>query len=159
MRTALPTSEYVRAGDNRLYVCPFDVEHLRSLPWGDEPFDVFLVALGDAETDEVARRAIAELVKLNNDWIETFGVAAERLHDEIDEASVAHGRQTTVGDGRPMTAWHDDLTSDSAVIDYIRRGGHGSCDYKLVAILETDRVASFVQDLKKRLPAALGEVR
>jgi hypothetical protein len=155
----VPTSEYIRSSDDHFYVCPFDVDHLESLPWGDQLFDVFLVALEDADASEDTKRAIAELVKLNNDWIETFGVAAEELHDRIDEASVACGRQSAVGDGNPMTAWHDDLTSSYQVIDYIRRGGHGSCDYKLVAIVGTDRVSSFLRELKERLPAPIGEVR
>lgn len=155
----MQTSEYIRWNADRLYVCPFDAEHLRSLPWGDERFDVFLIALDGADTDEKTRGAITQLVKLNNDWIETFGETAEQLHDQIDEASVTCGRQRAVGDGSPMTAWHDALTASSEVIDYIRRGGHGSCDYKLIALVGTDRVSSFIRDLKKQLPARIGEVR
>jgi hypothetical protein len=157
MGGGMPTAEYIRTGDACLYVCPFRVEYLRSLPWRAELFDAFVISLEDEDASERTRDAIAELVRLNNDWVETFGIAAERLHDDIDEASVAVGRQRAVGDGSPMTAWHDDLTSLERIVDYIRRGGHGSCDYKLVGIASTS-VTPFIVELKKRLGARISEV-
>src|SRR5262249_47728733 len=71
---------------------------LAALPWGDQPFDcvVFLCDPGRAVTmrEELSR----ELARANLDWVQVCGKGAEGLHDAIDRASVAVGRQRAVGD-------------------------------------------------------------
>jgi hypothetical protein len=48
------------------------------------------------------------------------------LHDAIDRASVAAGRQRAVGDGSPMTSWHEEEQSaeEMAEVAALCFGGH-----------------------------------
>ena len=68
-------------------------------------------------------------------WIEVFGFDAERLHDAIDEAAVAIGRQTKIGDGDPMTSWNDESITESEIAAYVLTGGQGTSDWKLVLVI------------------------
>jgi hypothetical protein len=142
----------IRRKLDEFFVCPLDCLATQALPWGDERFDALVVILKQDRIDDQIRRSLKELVCLNVDWVETLGAEAEALHDEIDEASVAIGRQPAVGEGSPMTAWHEDLREIPEFSEYIRRGGHGSCDFKLVAFVgpEADGVR-FVEDLRAAL--------
>lgn len=106
------------------------------LPWAEEEFDGFIVILDPQHLDgELARKLALGLVQMKTDWIETTGRGAESLHDVIDGMSVEIGRQSRVGDGTPMTAWHEDLTDLNGVIDYVKLGGLGASDNKLVIII------------------------
>jgi len=84
---------------------------------------------------ELAPMIAEDLVRLPTDWIDIMGTGSEWLHDVIDRAAVAIGRQDRVGDGIPMTAWHDDLRDMAAMIDFLRLGGLGGTDHKLVVVV------------------------
>jgi hypothetical protein len=79
-----------------------------ALPWGLDPFDC-VVFLCEKLPDSAS--IAAELAGTAADWIQVAGVGAEALHDAIDRASVAIGRQRAVGDGSPMTSWHEEDTT------------------------------------------------
>ena len=55
---------------------------------------------------------------------------------------MAVGRQLRVGDGSPMTAWHDDLTELDAMLDYISLGRLGASVNKLVLVVGPEQSAS-----------------
>lgn len=110
--------------------------------WQSEPFDCFILDLG-ARTESKAIRAVAlEIAANETGWVETFGPSAEAYHDAVDLASVEFGRQARVGDGVPMTAWHEELDSVDAILEYVRLGGHGSCWRKIILLVgpEADAV-------------------
>lgn len=73
-------------------------------------------------------------------WVEALGNAAEEVHDAIDATSVRIGRQSAIGEGDPLTTWHDDM-SDSDIASYVLTGGPGSSDTKVVVIVAPDIVA------------------
>lgn len=83
------------------------------------------------EIDRVAFR----LAKSVSDWVEVFGHDAERLHDAIDNAAVAMGRQSRVGDRDPMTSWQDDLMTEREFAAYAWSGGQGTSEYKLILVI------------------------
>ena len=95
-------------------------------PWKGEECDAFVVVLdGESLSERLADEIAEGLVRLPVDWVETMGARCEFLHDRIDEASVLIGRQRKVGDGNPMTAWHERLSETNEMTSYIRMGGHG----------------------------------
>src|SRR6266403_1174380 len=71
---------------------------LRTLPGGEEPFDCVVFLCDFNRGKSVCKKLSRELVEANVDWIQIAGRGAEKLHDEIDAASVAMGRQTAIGD-------------------------------------------------------------
>jgi hypothetical protein len=123
------------------------------LPWGGERCDV-LVAIVDQSkfSKEVADRIATELVQMNIDWADTMGAGAELLHDFIDECSVAAGLQLMVGDGIPMTAWHEEM-GVAEMAEFVARGGMGGYERKLVVVVGADEVvARFVDEVEAVLP-------
>jgi len=126
--------------------------YLQGLPWEDQRFDAFIVVLENRDLGETERNAVARITRLNNDWVETCGYGAEQLHDQIDEISVSIGRQEAIGDGNPMTAWHEDLVSPDDVIDYLALGGLGSSDFKLVCLVAPDdQTRPLLERLREKL--------
>jgi hypothetical protein len=108
------------------------------LPWLLEEFDAIVLVTDETIlTPELAQTIADRLVNLNNDWIEVLGKKSEFLHDLIDEASVAAGRQGYVGEGLPMTGWDDEATPTS-MLATVERGGHGGNNYKLIVIVADD---------------------
>lgn len=127
-------------------VRPFRLASLDDLPWGNEEFDAFVVVLDPSALGE-SGAVFRTLVALNVDWVETLGPGAETLHDQIDAASVAIGRQTAVGDGSPMTAWHEDLIEMDQVVEYVRGGGHGASERKLVLVVgDVNRLRTAIEN-------------
>ena len=122
--------DHFRTPGESIYICPARLERLRSLPWGSEQFDVFLVVLDASFMSDDLEGILIDLVKRNSDWIETFGNGAEELHDRIDRIGVLVGRQDAVGDGNPMTAWHEDLVSREEIVEREARARrhHGRSD-------------------------------
>jgi hypothetical protein len=108
------------------------------LPWRRAKFDCFVIPATSNLSPEILEEMAQELVSLNNDWIEVFGPASETIHDMLDNASVFIGRQKAVGEGLPMTAWHEDICELRKVAEYIRSGGHGYQKHKLILILGDD---------------------
>jgi hypothetical protein len=141
----------LRTKDTRFYICDYSEEpHLERLPWGQQEFDAMIVILCESSiSNDLIQIVIAELIMRNTDWIETIGTKSEWLHDEIDKASVRLGRQKQVGDGSPMTAWHDDMQI-SDMFEHVVVGGHGVNDNKAVIIIGTHiDFMMFVEELKK----------
>jgi hypothetical protein len=122
---------------------------LSELPWGSEPFDC-VVFLCDADGAKRLTGALcAELARSRVDWVQVAGRAAEELHDAIDRASVAAGRQKKVGDGSPMTSWHEEAESLAAMAEVARLclGGQDSV-LVLVVGREAD-LAAAVEAMQK----------
>ena len=118
------------------------VPRVQDLAWFDSECDAFVAILdGVRLTDDVADKVATGLVALPTDWIETMGSRSEALHDRIDATSVAIGRQPQVGNGDPMTAWHDDKLDLRAMVEWIALGGHGAADCKLVVVVGSAKVA------------------
>jgi len=123
----------------------------RELPWGDQECDAFVVILDpELMSKKVAEEISLSLVRLHTDWIETMGKKAEFLHDLIDTTSVSVRRQDKVGDGSPMTAWHEDRQRMSDILEYLRLGGHGASRNKLIVVIGPEEVRSeLVQGLRR----------
>jgi hypothetical protein len=115
--------------------------------WTIQECDVFVITLdGTLLSDEIISKIAAEIVKLPVDWVETFGPRCEYLHDRIDAASVSMGRQERVGDGCPMTAWHDDLSDIEDIVSYILTGGQGSAETKIVVVIGPEHSADNIAE-------------
>ena len=113
-------------------------------PWGDEPFDCTVLTF-DASSLRDQSVALCEfLVNANTGWINTAGQAAQWLHDEIDVASVARGRQESVGDGSPMTAWDDESSDPPQMVESALMLGDGN-DNVLVIIIGSDADHALVE--------------
>lgn len=123
------------ASDMEFYLSLYSSGCTRNPPWGTETFDCFVINRSRRLQEECVNQLARELASARTDWIETFGPMAESLHDAIDLASVQVARQTAVGDGSPMTAWHEDIASDRALAEYLSTGGHGFQSVKFVAVL------------------------
>jgi hypothetical protein len=118
---------------------------LKEPPWGSAKCDCFVI-LGDRDVDpETARSLAFEIASLNNDWVYVYGTHSEKIHDLIDEASVALGRQEAVGDGVPMTAWHTDLVRLEAIAPYIP----GAQPVSVVILVGQDDYA--LEQLKRKI--------
>lgn len=98
----------------------------------DIEFDCVVCDLLGVEPAEYAS-VLEELCRTRVDWVATCGPLAEAWHDAIDEASVRVGRQSKVGDGSPMSAWHDDATSFEQMAEVARFvGGNNAVCLQLV---------------------------
>lgn len=117
------------------------------IPWETEECDVFVVTLdGKLLPNNLADEIAIEIVSLPVDWVETFGPRCEYLHDRIDAASVLIGRQEKVGDGSPMTAWHNHLSDIEEIVSYLRTGGQGSAGIKIVLVIGAERSADEIRE-------------
>jgi hypothetical protein len=119
-----------------LILCSHNVEELRTIIDSVVDYDCFLVNR-DQTYDGSNSELILEIAAQKSDWVEVFGYNAEAIHDAIDNASVGSKRQAVVGSGVPMTSWND-YESTKDVVDYIRTGGHGVSDTKLLIFVGTD---------------------
>jgi len=133
------------------YAVRFRPDCLQSLPWGGEEFDCTVFACDPQQIRERAQSICAALVDANTDWVATTGPDAEWLHDLVDSSSVHRGRQTAVGDGSPMTAWHEDAVGVDQMADVVYYGAGGQ-DY-VVALVVGNEIdfTSAVGSLKGRL--------
>ena len=110
-----------------------------------EECDAFIVTLdGKFLSDELVDEIAATIVKLPVDWVETFGPRCEYFHDRIDLASVSAGRQEKVGDGNPMTAWHNRFGNIDEIVSYIGAGGHGAAETKIVVLIGPEQSADLI---------------
>lgn len=149
------TLRRISGPDWDIYIGCYAPGVLQNPPWGQEPFDCFVVRRSSGfQTKDMALLA-EELASANTDWVETIGTDAERLHDAIDSASVQIGRQRRVGDGSPMTAWHDRLLSTPAIIEHVRVGGLGQRSTKVLLVIGTEADAA---ELVRALEDALREM-
>jgi hypothetical protein len=132
------------------------ISHLKvpspeKLPWRKRECDAFVAILApELLTDELAVEVSASLVRLCTDWVETMGGRSEYLHDMVDIASVEAAMQAHVGDGNPMTAWHDDMRDVQAMSEYLRSGGLGATDNKLVVVVGSEEAtACLAREMQK----------
>ena len=96
-------------------------------------FDCVVVNRAEPPSD-MQNALIAAIAIRAGDWVEVFGDRAEVIHDLIDLASVRIGRQSVVGDGNPMTTWHEE-PRDSQIASYIWTGGQGESSRKVVVVV------------------------
>jgi hypothetical protein len=121
----------------RYFVALFRPGCLTELPWGSETFDC-VVFLLDADVSHLLVGALSsELAQSRVDWVQVAGRGAEELHDAIDRASVAAGRQMAAGDGSPMTSWHEEAESLGAMTE-IAWVCFGDQDWVLVLVVGQD---------------------
>ncbi len=111
---------------------------LAALPWGDEAFDCVVFLRGSTQTPAARTELSRELARANVDWVQVAGDGAEELHDAIDRASVFVGRQQFVGNGSPMTSWHEEAQSaeDMAEVAALCFGGQ---NHVLVLVVGEER--------------------
>jgi hypothetical protein len=124
---------------------------LAQLPWDAEPFDC-TVCLNDAPMShgELNRLSLA-LAATNTDWIQITGTNSQLLHDAVDEASVAIGRQAAFGDGEPMTSWHDDATTPDEIAELATLCLGGNDQALVLVVGEARDVAAIRSALEHRL--------
>ena len=119
----------------RTYSVFFEPGCLSSLPWGNEQFDVIILDCLDETDANLVDQICGDVVCANTDWVKTTGARAQAWHDALDEMSVRVGRQIRVGDGLPMTSWHDDVRSVSEMADLVVHSALGGCDHLVVVVL------------------------
>lgn len=136
----------ITIGGTNYFVLNGMVPAQTDLPWDDEECDAFVAVLDGKLLDAVANELSFGLVRLRTDWVEMLGEKAELLHDLVDEASVRAGREKTVGDGNPMTAWHEDLSKMMEMVEYVKLGGLGSSNNKLVIVVGPPHGAEMLAD-------------
>lgn len=133
------------------YACRYDGGALPTLPWGSAEFDCVLVCLDPDRSRQLAGSFSVEIVTHAIDYVQTTSVHAEWLHDRVDEAAVAAGLQEQVGDGMPMTAWHEDAVTLPQIIE-VAIDCLGSADQVLCLVVGRDSdVAEFAAELRRRL--------
>jgi hypothetical protein len=116
------------------YVVSFDGSPLAEFPWGDAPFECVLVDAAHGRARDLATEFARQIVRCNVEWVATTGRDAEFIHDLVDEASVEAGRQERVGDGSPMTSWHDEATTLEQIAD-VAVPGLGACAFVLCVVV------------------------
>ncbi len=126
-------------GDIALFAVRFRAGCLQSLPWRDEAFDCSIVCLRPPTEENVIEEIARAVVTAKTDWVHTLGAQAEAIHDAVDLASVKTGRQANVGDGLPMTSWHDDITDVREMAKFVVSGGLGlNVDYHVVVVVGSE---------------------
>jgi hypothetical protein len=93
------------------FVGLYSSESLRRLPWADSAFDCIFVAIEGEKARPLGVSFASSIVQTNVDYVQTVGPDSEWLHDLVDEEAVLSGRQSAVGDGSPMTTWHDEVVT------------------------------------------------
>lgn len=140
-------------GEGRsFHVCDYDGVRLPALPWGNDPFDcVLFVAANATAAARLGPLFAAEIVRHAVDYVQTAGPGAEAIHDLIDQASVQAGVQAAIGDGRPMTTWHEDANTPAAGAE-VAALCFGGADHVLCVVIgsQQDRLA-FAAALRLRL--------
>ena len=119
--------------NQKLYFVHYQAGCLQLPPWGGELYDCFVLNRSLLPSPGVIVDLATEIARGTNDWVQVLGRDAELIHDAVDEAAVKTGRQKAVGDGSPMTSWHEDKSTVEAMMDFVLRGSFGTCDY-LVAV-------------------------
>jgi len=122
---------------------------IADLPWGTAMFDC-AVLLIERNYDKIAELC-REVAQANTDWIAVAGQTSEEVHDLIDQASVTVGRQKAVGDGSPMTSWHEEALTVDQMAE-IAAGLLGGQQFVLVVIVGSEpEFLNTIEALGKRL--------
>jgi hypothetical protein len=99
-----------------------------------------------------------EVVVAKTEWVHTLGPRSEELHDRIDAASCEVGRQHAVGDGDPMTAWHDQPATLAEMIESGTRFRYGGSDHVLfLVVADESRYTDAAEELKRAVSARIQE--
>jgi len=135
----------LRDGRN-LHLAQMQEGCLAYLPW--EVFDCVVLncqgVLSRVDVEILAK----EVTQAETDWVQTVGPQAEILHDAIDAMSVRIGRQVAVGDGNPMTSWHERVATPDQMIRMVLGGTFGGSDNVVVIVLGDEATSA---GLKSRL--------
>jgi hypothetical protein len=129
--------------DTSYFVVKYELGCLSVLPWKDELFDCLIFK---SDTNDLMKQAIDELLAKNCDWLHTTGTDSEYWHDYIDQRSMDIGRQAAVGDGNPMTAWHEEMTTPEKWETSINFGGSDFFLIVLVGIAEVEKVSDTLKE-------------
>lgn len=118
----------------------------------DSALDCFVVLLNSI-TPTVREQLAVWICSLNVGWVEVLGRDSEFLHDTIDEQSVRNGLQAKIGDGVPMTTWHEYPTVGPSemkeIVAYLQTGGQGDSHIKVVVVVgDQAQVGEFAKDLE-----------
>lgn len=132
------------------YVSDFTNELTFVFPWGSAMFDCQIFS--PTNQDSPAMASLISLLPYQQiDWVHTSEPNSEYWHDEVDSASVRHGLQQSVGDGKPMTAWFTDLFCAG---DWERCYNHGTCPHFLFLFVEPKTaLAERVGVLRRKIKA------
>jgi hypothetical protein len=136
----------------QFYACLYTLDCLANLPWGEDPFDCVVFLCDKQAWREDVSRLSRALASTNTDWIQVAGDDSEELHDAVDQASVDIGRQDAVGDGSPMTSWHDDARTPDQMAE-VAELCFGAHERVLVLVVGREHdLAVSVAALQQRLP-------
>jgi len=116
---------------------------LAVLPWGNAQFDCVIFLCDPIQAGDACEELSRELARANVDWIQAAGPGAEELHDAVDRTSVAVSRQRAVGDGSPMTSWHEEMVDPEQMAE-VAALCFGGREHVLVLVVgrESDLVRS-----------------
>jgi hypothetical protein len=145
--------EYAEDGSElrSFFAAVFDGPAISPLPWGDVQFDCVLVCADPPRALRLAEAFASAIVTCTVDWVQVTGPDAEYIHDLVDQASVRAGVQSEVGDGRPMTSWHEDARSPTAQAE-VAHHCHGASDYVLCLVVGSDsEYRAFTEALSRSL--------
>ena len=145
-------------GTNRhaqsIYATPFHQGCVTSEAPTDECIDCFVLLCGAVLDTNMTNVIARELAAANNDWVHVLGIDSQPLHNAIDRFSVELGRQRAVGDGVPMTSWHDDLTTVDEMAAFIACGGLGAAPVLIAVVVgEEAHFLTALDALERQLSA------
>jgi hypothetical protein len=126
-------------GDIVLFAVRFRPGCLRELPWHNQPFDCSVLCVRPTSGEGGVEAIASEVAAARTEWVHVLGKEAQVIHDAVDRSSVNLGRQAKVGDGVPMTSWHDDLQDLGEIAAFVVSGGLGlTCDYHLALVVGSE---------------------
>jgi hypothetical protein len=123
------------ASGGAVFAARFHPGCLDVLPWSSGEFECIVLQLEPQLRQESVLAVAREVALANTEWVHTTGSVAEVLHDAIDEISVSIGGQAAVGDGVPMTAWHDDVITVEQMICFATSVRFGGAENVLVLLV------------------------
>jgi hypothetical protein len=150
-------TDFIRVDESnaRIFVAKYRPSCLIDVPWSNSPFDCFLITGDNGNSRCHFQQVAIDVVSSCCVWVEVCGFASQELHDAIDQSSVSVGRQQRIGDGSPMTAWHDELTDLDSVAAWIAIDGLGSEAIKVALVLSDDiNPGTLAEQITRRLTAA-----
>ena len=135
----------------RFYAVRYRTAVPSAFPWDDACFDCVVCVCDPALARKVAENIALDIVGWNVDWVDTTGEDAEHMHDLIDAASVRIGRQNLVGDGNPMTAWHEGAVTIPQIAKSVEFFGAGNEHLLLLVIGDDAHLHAIVEHVRRVL--------
>ena len=134
--------------DVNYYLASYPGLDIDDLPWGDETFDCFIFPPTD-ESGNLMDSLLAYLPYESMDWVHVAEPDFQYWHDRIDSASVSAGVQKKVGDGKPMTAWFEEL---KCLEDFATSYNHGGQTHCLIIVVGNNPFSeSTIRTLRNKL--------